>query len=101
VTIALADLIIEAGGVTILFAISLTLAEEVVEALRRRPKWENECNRHRTECLGTGLQSERGDVWNSSRCNMCYKACMGLEKWPPGVELIDGTWASCIYPNMK
>ena len=97
VAITLADLIIEAGPVIVVIAASLELGKaDIAEAIRKRPRWENECNRHRTACLGTPVQSEPGDVWNASRCNQCRDQCMADKKWPT-----EGPWKSCIYPNIK
>ncbi|WP_342763989.1 hypothetical protein [Polyangium sorediatum] len=96
VTIVFVDILIEAGVATMVFAVTMEIAKDVAEALRKRPKWENECNRHRTACLETPVQSEHGDTWNSSKCNECYKQCMAEKWWPTAAP-----WESCIYPNIK
>jgi hypothetical protein len=99
VTIALADLIIEAGGVTILFAISLTLAEEVVEAIRRKPRWVEECDEHQTACLASALQRKWGSVHGSSRCLACRDKCNEADGWPQEIKLGEKL-VSCVYgPN--
>jgi len=105
VTIVHADLIIEAGGVTIIFAMSLELTKEVAEALRRRPRPGDplSCQDHLNLCLGTDTADKDGDVIGSSRCKMCFEWCKGEGKgmWPKGIELTDESWASCLYPNIK
>ncbi|MDI1450057.1 hypothetical protein [Polyangium sp. 6x1] len=95
VAIALADLIIEAAPIVVVIAAELELSKDIAETIQKRPRWENECNRHRTACLGTPVQNEPGDVWKSSRCNQCYKQCIAEKKWPT-----EGPWKSCIYPNI-
>ncbi|MDC0748968.1 hypothetical protein [Polyangium mundeleinium] len=96
VTTIFVDILIEAGVATMVFAVTMEIAKDVAEAIQKKPKWEKECNRHRTACLDTPVQSEPGHVWNASRCNECHDQCMANKKWPT-----EGPWKSCIYPNIK
>ncbi|MDC0748963.1 hypothetical protein [Polyangium mundeleinium] len=97
VAIALADLIIEVGpAVIIVCAASLELSKaDIVETVRERGKWEEECQNGLNDCLMSPLQSKRGSTWNSKRCKMCWELCKAHKEWQDGVEFTDGTWASC------
>lgn len=96
VVIALAPIVLVAGGVTILVGVSIVVAEELAEALRRRKKWENECQKKLTECLLSSLGSRWGDVYGTSRCAMCFKQC-DENGWPSGITIDDDVFATCNY----
>jgi hypothetical protein len=99
VTIALADIIIEAGGVTILFTITLALAEEVVEAIRRRRTKKDECTDGYVECMDSRVGDHLGNNWNTTRCATCLNTCIDDIKkktnpWPSHVVVWD-KWVPC------
>ncbi|MDI3289505.1 hypothetical protein [Polyangium sp. 15x6] len=84
VAIALADLIIEAGPIITVCAASLEISKaDIVETIQKRPRWEEMCNKKRTECLGTPLADQPGDVEGSSMCEYCRRICFQDKgKWP-------------------
>lgn len=91
VTVIVTEVMLEAGAITILFATTVTLidkaARDVME-LARRKRWENECNRLRTLCLGTSIQPLPGSVYGSGRCLMCAEQCKKDEGiWPSSVNI--------------
>ena len=94
--IALLPIVVVAGGITILVGVTIYVAEEVAEALRRRKKWENECQKKLTECLLSSLGSRWGDVYGTSRCAMCFKQC-DENGWPSGITIDDDVFATCNY----
>lgn len=97
VVIALAPIVLVAGGVTILIGVSIIVAEEVAEALRRRKKWENECEAELKKCLLTDLADD-GSVFGSQRCLMCWGECKNTKgTWPWKLEISSGEFLSCAY----
>ncbi len=94
--IALLPIVVVAGGITILVGVTIYVAEEVAEALRRRRRWENECQKKLTECLLSSLGSRWGDVYGTSRCAMCFKQC-DENGWPSGITIDDDVFATCNY----
>ena len=95
--IALLPIVLISGGITILVSVSIYVAAEVVEALRRRPKWERDCQDQITACLASDLADKRGSVFGSSRCLMCGEFCKKTKgTWPSTVE-IGGVEVSCWY----
>ena len=97
VAVALAELVIQVGPTIVVLAASVELSGEIAEAIEKRPRWVDECNKRRTACLHTPLQSERGDHWNSKRCDMCHNTCMSKRKWPDEAPMHDGESVSCVY----
>ncbi len=96
VAIALADLIIEVGPTIVVLAASLELSGEIAEAIQKRPRWVNRCNRELTECLNSPRQSEWGPVHGSSRCILCRDKC-NEKRWPDEVDIGGGVYATCKY----
>ncbi|MBK9261211.1 MAG: hypothetical protein IPM54_15575 [Polyangiaceae bacterium] len=101
VTIVVSELMLEAGAYTFLFAVTVEVvdraAKDAMEALRRRRKWERECDDHVTACLASDLADREGSVYGSSRCLMCGEYCKkNRGAWPTTVE-IRGVDVSCRY----
>ena len=94
VTIALAPIIIEAAGVTIVFMIGVAIAEDVVEAVRRRRTKKDECTDGYVECMDSRVGDELGNNWNTSRCETCRETCRREKSWPSHV-LIWEDWVPC------
>ncbi|MDC3984080.1 hypothetical protein [Polyangium jinanense] len=93
VAIALADLVIEVGPVIIVMAAELELSKDIAETIQKRPRWEESCNKRRTDCLGTDLADQSGDIEGSSMCEYCRRVCNAQRgQWP---EQVDGR--SCEY----
>ncbi|HVK65445.1 MAG TPA: hypothetical protein VM694_13270 [Polyangium sp.] len=84
VAIALADLVIEVGPIVVVIAASVEIGKsEIAEAIQKRPRWEEMCNKKRTECLGTPLADQPGDIEGSSMCEYCRRVCFQDKgKWP-------------------
>ena len=98
VVIALGPIVLVAGGVTILVGVSIVVAEEVAQALRRRKKWENDCQEELNKCLLTDLADEDGSVEGSRRCAMCWDECRKTKgTWPWKFEISSGKFVSCAY----
>lgn len=90
------------GGYVILFAVSVELvkeaSEDVAEALRRRRRWENDCDAQRTECLMSDIADQSGGLFKHTLCHLCRETCVKSGgTWPTEVERFDGTMASCAY----
>jgi hypothetical protein len=96
VAVALADLIIEVGPTIVVLAASVELSGEIAETIQKRPKWVEECNKHRTKCLHSPLQSRFGSTYNSRRCNWCRDKC-NEKGWPEEVPIHDGKFETCAY----
>ncbi|MDC0741099.1 hypothetical protein [Polyangium mundeleinium] len=87
VTIALAPLIIEAAGVTIVIMIGVAIAEDVVEAVRRRRTKKDECTDGYVDCMDSKLGDELGNNWNTTRCATCLEVCNNKGSWPSQVPV--------------
>ncbi len=94
VSVALAPIIIKAGGVTILFMITVAIAEDVVEAIRRRRTKKDECTDGYVECMDSRVGDEMGNNWNTSRCETCRERCRREGSWPSQVIIWD-QWVPC------
>ncbi len=95
--IALLPIVLVAGGVTILVGVTIFVAAEAIEALRRRPRWERDCNEQVTACLASDLADRQGSVHGSSRCLMCGEFCKKSKGTWPGTVEIGGVDVSCWY----
>ncbi|MDC0741097.1 hypothetical protein [Polyangium mundeleinium] len=102
VTIALAPIIIKATGVTIVFMIGIAIAEDVVEAVRRRKSKKDECRDGYVECMDSRVGDELGNNWNTSRCETCREICQRHNSWPSHVLIWD-EWVPCgrLEPNWR
>lgn len=100
VVIVVSELALEAGAYTVLFAVTVKMADkakdDVLEALRRRRWWENDCQRRLTECLLSSIGSHWGDVHGTTRCVMCFKRC-NENGWPSSIQIDDDVFATCNY----
>jgi len=97
VTIVFVDLIIEAGLVTMVFAVTLEIAKDVAEAIQKRPNWKKRCDEALKDCLDSPLQRKPGSVEGSSLCLWCREKCTS-KGWPKEVEK-DGKLISCVYDD--
>jgi hypothetical protein len=81
----LIPIVIGALGVTILVAVTLHVAEEAVEAARRRLKVEKRCKELLEECLEYPQQPEwnRGTFGDRKACESCFGICKRENgQWP-------------------
>lgn len=98
VTIVVSEVVLEAGAITILFAVSVEVidkaAKDVAElAKRRRPS----CLDHYVACVASKLYWEQGMHIKNTRCNLCRVWCANNnETWPSQVPHGDG-YATCNY----
>ncbi len=101
VTIVVSEVVLEAGAVTILFAVTVKVIDkakdDVMEAVRRRPRWKRNCDEKLVECLMSSLGRLWGNVKGSSRCIMCYDRCDERNGWPAGIKIDDDLYATCQY----
>jgi hypothetical protein len=90
-----------AGAATAGAAAAGAVSVAGAEALRRRKKWENECQEELNKCLLTDLAGEPGGVRGETRCYMCYQGCKGTGSWPSRMEITRDTPVSCEYWKPK
>jgi hypothetical protein len=79
----LVPIVLVAAGVTIVVAVTVHVAEEAIEAARRRRKVEKECKELLVECLNNRWQPEwnRGRYGNEKECGACFRHCIRHGKW--------------------
>jgi hypothetical protein len=94
ITIKLVEIAIQAGAVTIAFAVAVELTNEAVKALKRRRPRKKTCTEHLQDCLDTATNDWEGNNWNTRRCKTCFDLCRD-GNWPAFIYL-DGP-ASCAY----
>lgn len=91
VTIIVSEVALEAGAVTILFAVTVKVVEKVAEDIAEGGK--AHCAAHYATCMGTSSSKKNGNHWRQSRCGMCARVCVRNEGiWP--TEIGNG---SCEY----
>ena len=101
VTIVFTEIFIEAVAITIGVAVTATVAAEAAEAITRRANWRKKCDKHKTNCLGTDLASQPGELEGHSMCDYCHKECIkAAGKWPSGIT-DNGIFKSCEYDLPK
>jgi hypothetical protein len=101
IIIAMGEIIIEAGGITVVFTIALervtTAVKDGVDAARRKKKELDECQRELNACLMSDLNDAFGNVQGSQRCEMCFKHCTTYGDWPFRISIGDDEYVSCAY----
>ncbi|UQA63441.1 hypothetical protein [Polyangium aurulentum] len=90
VAVGLSEIVLEAGAVTILFAVTVEVVNEagkdIAEAVRRRKKSKKDvCTEHYTKCMDKALASKDGNTWRQTRCGICRDRCDFDEAWPAAV----------------
>lgn len=93
VAIAFGDIVLQAGGVTIVFAIAVELVNTGVEALKRRRRGEKTCREHLIDCMMTPTNDLPGNHRGQRRCAACFDQCKN-GNWPTAIDLPNG---SCAY----
>jgi hypothetical protein len=78
--IAVAEIMLEAGAVTFLFAITLRLADAIA-----RRSWKDECAEEYTKCMDTAVSGEDGNHIKQTRCAACVARCRIDQSWPSEV----------------
>jgi hypothetical protein len=99
VVVGLSEIVLEAGAVTILFAVTVKVVDkavdDVAEAIKNRRKpWKDACTTHYENCIDSPAGRARGNVWNQTRCGLCKRSCDLRKIWPPAVIVWD-EWESC------
>ncbi|UQA56099.1 hypothetical protein [Polyangium aurulentum] len=88
VAVGLSEIVLEAGAITILLAVTVEVVNEagkdIAEAARRKP-WEKKCLDHYEACMRTTVADEDGNHWTESRCGNCYSTCRDKKAWPAKV----------------
>jgi hypothetical protein len=84
--VALTPVVLTGIGIVVVVAVAVYIAEDVVEAARRRRKEVKEkCNNRLMECLENPQQPEwnRGIFGDRKACESCFYPCMDKNgKWP-------------------
>jgi hypothetical protein len=101
IVILLGEFVVEYGGYTILFAVTLDLVHEAVEdiadVLRLRDQADEDCEREFASCMLTETADRYGSVHGSRRCLWCKEACLrNGGNWPSRAPATVGT-VSCDY----
>ncbi len=101
IVILLGEFVVEYGGYTILFAVTLDLVHEAVkdvaEALRLRGQAKKDCDREMANCFLTETADKSGSVKGGHRCEWCWDACMrNGGNWPSRADTSIGT-VRCDY----
>ena len=80
----LLPIVIVAAGVTILVAITVHAADDLVEAIKRRRKVEKMCAQLRDQCLSSPWQPEwnRETFGDKKDCLACFFNCKRHNEWP-------------------
>ncbi len=96
VTIVVSEVMLEAGAVTILTAVTVKVVEKAVEdvaELAKKSRWLNKCVAHYTACITTALGGPNGgNHYKSSLCDTCFRRCDFDKAWPGAVGA-----GSCEY----
>jgi hypothetical protein len=91
VLVALSEIVLEAGAVTILFAVTLEVVDEagkdIAEAARRRRTKKDACTDGYVECMDSRVGDEHGNNWNQTRCALCMDRCEKNGSWPSQVMM--------------
>ncbi len=92
VTIVVGEVMLEAGAITILTAVSVELidkaSKDVAELLRRkRDRAWDECLNRYEACVAGPLYRDEGKHIKDSRCGLCLGICRSTGKWPPFVDI--------------
>ncbi|HVK64995.1 MAG TPA: hypothetical protein VM694_10990 [Polyangium sp.] len=96
VAVVLAELVIEVGPTLVVLAASVELSGDIAEAIQKKPKWKDDCNKQLKDCLDSPLQSKWGATYNAKRCNWCWDKC-NEKGWPKNVPVHDGQFETCVY----
>jgi hypothetical protein len=82
----LVPILIVVAGITMLVIVTVYVADETAEAIkrRRRSKVEDRCAELRDECLEYSSQPEwnRGTYGDRKECGPCYYECKAKGEWP-------------------
>ncbi|UQA54974.1 hypothetical protein [Polyangium aurulentum] len=101
VAVGLSEIVLEAGAITILFAVTVEVVNEagkdIADAARRRNQWEKVCRPHYEACMDTPVGDEDGNTWDQTRCADCFWLCKQQGAWPTEV----GSGGSCDYKRFK
>jgi hypothetical protein len=100
VVVGLSEIVLEAGAVTILFAVTVRVVDkavdDVAEAVKRRRTWKDDCTDGYVNCKISPTGWGRGNHWNESRCGTCRNVCdLNKGKWPSHIEMFPDGTVSC------
>ena len=106
VAVGLSEIVLEAGAITILFAVTVEVVNEagkdIAEAVRKRRKSKKDaCTDGYEECMKSEAGDKPGNTRNYTRCATCREKCdKNNYVWPAQVPMGDG-WVSCgrLGPN--
>jgi hypothetical protein len=100
VVVGLSEIVLEAGAVTILFAVTVKVVDkavdDVADLVKRRRIWRDQCADDYTDCIASPAGRARGNHWNMTRCGTCREVCEKNEGiWPSTVPLFPEPAVSC------
>jgi hypothetical protein len=95
VAVGLSEIVLEAGAITILFAVTVEVVNEagkdIADAARRRRTKKDACTDGYEECMNSWVGGEPGNNWNESRCATCSRSCRSNnDVWPSQVTMFEG-----------
>ena len=98
VAVGLSEIVLEAGAITILFAVTVEVVNEagkdIADAARRRKSKRDDCTKSYTECMKSNVVGP-GNNWNISRCGSCLEKCKAPDYvWPSYIPMPEG-WVTC------
>ncbi len=91
VTIVVSEVVLEAGAVTILLAVSVKVVEKAAKDIAEEG-WKAKCAAHYAACMATNSARKVGNHLGQTRCGICARVCVENEEWP--FEVGNG---SCEY----
>ncbi len=101
VTIVVSEVALEAGAVTILLAVSVTVidkaSKDVAEMAKRGARGRSSCVTGYVNCIMNGGSPFLGNNWNITRCATCQSVCENRtpKSWPSSVEISGVGTVSC------
>ncbi len=92
VTIVVSELFLEAGAITILFAVTVKVVDKAVDdvaelAKRKRDRAWDECLNRYEACVAGKRYQDEGRHIGDSRCGLCVTICRTTRTWPAFVDL--------------
>jgi hypothetical protein len=88
VTIVVGEVALEAGAITVLFVVTVTVIDKAEKDVAEKIEEEGfkaKCAAHYATCMATAFAGKRGNHKKQSRCGICARVCVKTEVWPSAV----------------